>query len=80
MDNTNQIGNHALWETRIPEMFSSNYNLYIDPASYIDDPVATAWKIIKESNALVDSVLLIEIYLKVLKLRKLKPLSIEIIS
>lgn len=57
---TNQIGVHNLWETRIPEMFSSNYNLYIGQASYIDDPLATLWKIVKESNALVDSVLLIE--------------------
>lgn len=60
---TNQIGIHALWETRIPEMFSSNYDLYIGPVKYINDPVATAWGIVKESNALVDSVLMIEKHL-----------------
>lgn len=57
---TNQIGIHALWETRIPEMFYPTYDLYIGPAKYISDPVTTIWQIVKESNALVDSVLLLE--------------------
>lgn len=57
---TNQIGIHALWETRIPEMYMAQYDLFIGPAHYISDPVDFAWKIIRESNALVDSVLHIE--------------------
>lgn len=57
---TNQIGIHALWETRIPEMYMTNYDLFIGSAQYISDPVETAWKIVRESNALVDSVLAIE--------------------
>lgn len=57
---SNQIGIHAFWETRLPEMFSNDYNYFIKKAEYIEDPLATAWKIVKESNALVDSVLLIE--------------------
>lgn len=57
---TNQIGIHAFWETRLPEMFSKDYNLYIGPATYLDDPLNNAWTIVKESNSLVDSVLSIE--------------------
>lgn len=57
---TNQIGIHALWETRIPEMYMTDYDLFIGSAQYISDPVNFAWKIVRESNALVDSVLLIE--------------------
>ncbi|WP_159638725.1 hypothetical protein [Sphingobacterium composti Ten et al. 2007 non Yoo et al. 2007] len=38
----------------------SGYDLFTGPAQYISDPVNYAWKIIRESNALVDSVLFIE--------------------
>jgi len=54
---TNQIGIHAFWETRIPEMFADSYNLWIGPATYINDPLTMAWDIVKTSNNLVDSVL-----------------------
>lgn len=60
---TNQVGIHAFWETRLPEMFSSEYNLFIGPAMYIREPLETAWAIVKESNARVDSVLHIEKHL-----------------
>lgn len=57
---TGQIGIHAFWETRLPEMFANQYNYLIGRAEYIADPLAKSWEIIKESNSLVDSVLLIE--------------------
>ena len=57
---TNQIGIHAFWESRLPEMFSEKYNLLVGKASYIRDPLAEAWYIVRESNRLVDSVLDIE--------------------
>jgi len=57
---TNQIGIHAFWETRLPEMFAERYNLFIGPVVYIDDPLTQAWNIIKTSNSMVDSVLSIE--------------------
>ncbi|WP_426791107.1 zinc dependent phospholipase C family protein [Sphingobacterium sp. WOUb80] len=57
---TNQIGIHAFWESRLPEMFSEKYNLLVGKASYIRDPLAEAWHIVRESNRLVDSVLDIE--------------------
>jgi len=57
---TNQIGIHAFWESRLPEMFSEKYNLLVGKACYVKDPLAEAWQIIRESNRLVDSVLNIE--------------------
>lgn len=57
---TKQIGIHAFWETRLPEMFSKNYNIFVGQASYIADPLALSWLIVKKSNSLVDSVLQIE--------------------
>ncbi|SKB60969.1 hypothetical protein SAMN05660841_01477 [Sphingobacterium nematocida] len=57
---TDQIGIHAFWETRLPEMFSHEYNYFIKRAVYINDPLEESWKIVRESNAMVDSVLQIE--------------------
>lgn len=57
---TNQLGLHAFWESRIPELFASNYNYVVGRATYIEDPLKAAWLIVKHSHHLVDSVLLIE--------------------
>lgn len=57
---SNQIGIHSFWETRLPEMFASQYNLFIGPARYIEDPLTVIWDIVKESNTKVDSVLNVE--------------------
>ena len=57
---TNQIGIHAFWETRLPEMFAKDYDHFVGAAQYIDDPLNKAWEIVKESNQMVDSVLAIE--------------------
>lgn len=57
---TGQIGIHAFWESRLPEMFAQKYNLHVGKATYIEDPLSEAWNIIRESNVLVDSVLSVE--------------------
>lgn len=57
---TNQIGIHAFWETRLPEMFADSYNLIIGPAAYIENPLEKAWEMVKLSNALAHTVLSIE--------------------
>lgn len=57
---TGQIGIHAFWESRLPEMFAGEYNLLVGKALYIEDPLSEAWTIVRESNQLVDSVLRIE--------------------
>ena len=58
---TNQIGIHAFWESRIPELYADrSYDFYVGKAVYIDDPKTYYWDIVLESHALLDSVLLIE--------------------
>lgn len=57
---TNQVGIHAFWESRLPELFADGYDFLVGRARYIDSPVDEAWRIIKESHALVDSVLEVE--------------------
>lgn len=57
---TNQIGIHGLWESRLPELFSDNYDYFTGRAEYINHPLKDAWEIVKQSFASVDSVLLIE--------------------
>jgi len=57
---TGQIGIHAFWESRLPEMFADDYNLFVGKAYYLDSPLDSAWTIVRESNLLVDSVLLLE--------------------
>lgn len=55
-----QVGIHAFWESRLPEMFADRYNLFVGKATYIEDPLEYAWTIVKDSNRLTDSVLSIE--------------------
>lgn len=57
---TNQVGIHALWETRIPEMFHHKYKLMVGPAKYINNVLDFAWSTVLESHHLLDSVLTIE--------------------
>lgn len=57
---TGQIGIHAFWESRLPQLYSNSYDLLVGKALYIKDPLEQAWQIVKESNALVDDVLQIE--------------------
>ncbi|PPK99786.1 zinc dependent phospholipase C family protein [Parapedobacter indicus] len=57
---TNQIGIHAFWESRLPELFADQYDFLVGSAHYVESPVNEAWRIVRESHALVDSVLDIE--------------------
>jgi hypothetical protein len=57
---TNQVGIHAFWESRIPELFAVNYNFLVGKAKYIDNPLKEAWKIVKHSHGLLDTVLKFE--------------------
>jgi len=54
---TNQTGIHALWESRLPELFFKEYNLYAGHARYIENPLKEAFKICRGSFKSVDSVL-----------------------
>jgi len=57
---TNQIGIHALWESRLPELFGDHYNYFAGKARYIDDPLKEAFRICRSSFVEVDSVLRFE--------------------
>jgi len=57
---TGQTGIHALWESRLPELFGSRYNYYAGKSRYIDDPLAQTFKICRRSFNEADSVLRFE--------------------
>ncbi|MBX2901084.1 MAG: S1/P1 Nuclease [Cyclobacteriaceae bacterium] len=57
---TGQSGIHGLWESRLPELFFEEYELYVGPATYLPNVQLAAWDFIKASNQAVDSVLWLE--------------------
>jgi hypothetical protein len=58
---TNQVGIHAFWESRIPELFADGqFDLFTGKAEYIDDPGTYIWDYVLASHSFVDSVLAIE--------------------
>jgi hypothetical protein len=58
---TNQIGIHAFWESRIPELLAEKqFDFFIGKAAYLKNPAAFIWNRVLESGREADSVLLIE--------------------
>jgi len=57
---TGQVGIHAFWESRLPELYSDKYDFFTGKARYIQDPLKEAWHIVRHTFTLKDSVLLIE--------------------
>jgi hypothetical protein len=57
---TGQYGIHGFWETRLPELFFQEYDLFTGSAEYIDNTQQEIWKVIHSSHSAVDSVLTIE--------------------
>lgn len=57
---TDQLGIHAFWESRIPELFHKDYSFFVGKARYIDSPLKETWKILTHTHSLVDSVLRLE--------------------
>lgn len=55
-----QIGIHGFWESRLPELFSADYDFIVGRAQYIDNPLELAWEVVKTSHSYLDSVLIIE--------------------
>ncbi len=52
-------GIHALWESRLPELFSDAYTYFAGRAEYIDSPLDRAWELIEISHLKVDSIYLV---------------------
>ncbi len=55
---TDQKGIHALWESRLPEMFGEGYNYNTPQADYIQNIQKNTWELILHSHQLADSLLL----------------------
>ena len=66
---SNQHGIHALWETRLPELYLANYDLLLPAAFYIQNVDSFVWKLIDESYSAKDSVLKLEAELATQALR-----------
>lgn len=58
-----QVGIHAFWESRLPELFSSEYDFWVGAAVYLPESENTYWQIVSDSHALVDSLLVMERHL-----------------
>jgi hypothetical protein len=54
---TNQKGIHGFWESRIPELYSEDYNYFIGKAEYIENTLDFGWDRVLESHRAMDSVL-----------------------
>lgn len=54
---TNQHGIHGFWESRLPELFSKDYDFFVGRASYINNVQLAAWAASEGSYAAKDSVL-----------------------
>jgi len=57
---TNQKGIHAFWESRLPELFSANYDYLLGNAEYQFSVLDVAWRAVEGSFNALDSVLLFE--------------------
>lgn len=58
---TNQIGIHAFWESRIPELFAdSDFDPIISKARYLVDPKTYFWNLVLQSHQLSHDVLRLE--------------------
>ncbi|MCF2488826.1 zinc dependent phospholipase C family protein [Dyadobacter sp. CY347] len=57
---TGQEGIHGFWESRLPELFAENYDLWVGKAIYQDNVANAAWQTVADSHAATDSVFLFE--------------------
>ncbi|WP_296622571.1 zinc dependent phospholipase C family protein [Marivirga sp.] len=53
---TGQYGIHGFWESRLPELFSSDYDFFIGKAEYIDNTQLAIWDAVKDAHLALDSV------------------------
>ena len=57
---TKQEGIHGFWESRLPELYADQYELWIGEARYIDSLPNVIWASVNRTHAATDSVLLFE--------------------
>ena len=52
-------GIHALWESRLPELFSSSYSYFAGRAEYVPNPLDRAWELVEISHLKVDTIYIV---------------------
>ena len=57
---TGQKGIHGFWESRLPELFASDYDFFVGRAFYIENVNQEGWDAVLESHLALDSVLSFE--------------------
>ncbi len=57
---TGQQGIHGFWESRLPELYSTNYDFLVGSAEYVYSPQKAAWQAVFNAHAALDSVLIFE--------------------
>lgn len=53
---TNQYGIHGFWESRLPELFAENYQLFVGRVAYLSNPQLQIWDAVTKANQALDSV------------------------
>ncbi|MBT3647813.1 MAG: S1/P1 Nuclease [Flavobacteriales bacterium] len=54
---TDQKGIHGFWESRLPELYTDDFDLFTGRAFYIESPLDYVWDEVEKSHHAVDSVL-----------------------
>ena len=54
---TGQEGIHGFWESRLPELFSDQYDYFVGKASYLENPQLVIWDGVAEAHQCVKAVL-----------------------
>ena len=58
---TNQLGIHAFWESRLPELYAeSEYDMLVGKALYIENKRTYFWDVVLDSHSLLEQVLVEE--------------------
>lgn len=57
---TDQYGIHGFWESRLPELYSDEYDFYVGKAEYVEKPQMRSWAAVTAAHLTMDSVLSIE--------------------
>lgn len=54
---TGQEGIHGFWESRLPEIFSAEYDFFVGRAEYLPNPGEAIWQAVASAHSLVNLVL-----------------------
>ena len=57
---SDQLGVHAFWESRLPELYFDTYDLFSKRAAYVEDVQEELWLTVNESNELLTPMLKLE--------------------